>query len=147
MNRGPSIMLIDDSFEDAELISTILEMSSTDVGAFIHYETGDAASEYLQTLKANGRPRPASVPSLILLDLNMPGTDGRDILRWIKSTEGLRKIPVVITSTSSNPADVTYCYETGANGYFRKPILFDEYTKAMNVMMEYWFGVLNLPED
>lgn len=145
MTRAASIMLIDDSLEDAELIKTILEMGPTEVDRFLHYETGDAASDYLKGLTASPQSGEDLPPNLILLDLNMPGTDGRDILRWIKSTDPIRRIPVVITSTSSNPRDISYCYDVGANGYFIKPIQFDEYTKAMNTLMEYWFRVLKLP--
>lgn len=145
MSHTASVMLIDDSKEDAELIETILEMSHARIGSFLHCSTGDEATGFLKAAKE--KRGATAAPSLVLLDLNMPGTDGRDVLRWMKGTDRIRNIPVVVMSTSQNPDDVQYCYENGASGYFVKPIDFESYKKSINVIVEYWFDVLYLPHN
>lgn len=145
MPPGP-IMLIDDSFEDAELFEAILETNAPEDVEFIHFETGDRAVEHLLAGNGAGEATSHELPSLILLDLNLPGTDGRQILRQLKANETVRWIPIVVVTTSSNPADVNTCYESGANGFFTKPVIFEEYSEGVRVMLDYWFRVLKLPQ-
>jgi len=88
---------------------------------------------------SNGRP------SVILLDLNMPGTDGREALARIKSDPELRSIPVVVFSTSSNEKDIAYCYGQGANGYMNKPVNYTQFEQHVRGFIEYWQKVMLLP--
>ena len=84
-------------------------------------------------------------PSLVVLDLNLPGTDGREILTEIKQDEDLRTIPVVVLSTSSNPKDVDACYCHGISGYMIKPMGSDRLNKLVKTFLEYWFHAVELP--
>ncbi|MGH7999355.1 MAG: response regulator, partial [Brasilonema sp.] len=77
-------------------------------------------------------------PSVILLDLNLPGTDGRDVLEQLKQDQNLKEIPIVIFTTSSNPKDVELCYEKGANGYLIKPFDSCELEKTIQAFVNYW---------
>lgn len=84
-------------------------------------------------------------PDLILLDLNMPGMDGREALREIKSDPELRSIPVVVLTTSRAEEDIADAYARGANIYIPKPDSFDELVGAVKVLCEFWFKVCALP--
>jgi len=80
------------------------------------------------------------------LDLNLPGTDGREVLAELKATPTLRRVPVVVLSTSSNPRDVAACYQSGVNSYMLKPVNFEKYTEQLGRLFEFWLGVAVLPE-
>lgn len=84
-------------------------------------------------------------PDLILLDLNMPGMDGRKFLEIIKADERFKSIPVVVLTTSSDTKDVERCYHLGASTYIQKPVSFDGLTQAVRTMKDYWFGIALLP--
>jgi two-component system response regulator len=86
-------------------------------------------------------------PGIILLDLNMPGLDGRKTLEIIKRTQQLRSIPVVILTTSNDERDVQACYDLGANTYIQKPVDFDGLISAIKRLKEYWFEIALLPKD
>lgn len=137
-SNGFSLMIIEDSPEDFHAIERILK--NNPVGYSIaHFRDGDTALAYVATLQEN---QAQGVPGLILLDLNLPGTDGRELLQVLKSHEATRMIPVVVTTTSSNPHDITYCYEQGANGYFVKPVNFKRLQEGLTTIVEYWFGIV-----
>jgi two-component system response regulator len=86
-------------------------------------------------------------PDLILLDLNMPGIDGRHVLNIIKADARLRSIPVVVLTTSTDPRDIAECYSMGANSYIQKPVNLEGLTYAIRVMKDYWFDVAILPRN
>lgn len=92
-------------------------------------------------------PERAPRPGLILLDLNLPGTDGREVLQDVKSTEGLRSIPVVVMTTSSDERDVEACYDHGANSYLVKPVELNGLINAIQRLKDYWFEIVVLPRD
>jgi CheY-like chemotaxis protein len=108
---------------------------------------GDEALDYLHRrggfAAAGGAPRPA----VVLLDLNLPGTDGREVLEHVKGDEGLRSIPVVVFTTSSNPGDVQASYRTGASGFIIKPIRFEELMRAVENLKGYWLDTVALPPE
>jgi len=84
-------------------------------------------------------------PSLILLDLNMPRKDGREALSEIKAHHALKKIPVVVLTTSRSPEDISKAYETGANAFIRKPIRFEELVQMIKNLERFWFESCELP--
>lgn len=84
-------------------------------------------------------------PELILLDLNMPKKNGRESLKEIRADARLRRIPVIIFSTSGAPSDVQATFELGASAYVQKPIGFDQFIRAMKALYEFWFGVAKIP--
>ncbi len=89
----------------------------------------------------------AAKPNLILLDLNMPKMDGHEALRLIKSDPVLRRIPVIVLTTSKAEVDVTKTYDLGVNSYISKPDHFDELVKVAQEISRYWFGIVELPKD
>lgn len=89
---------------------------------------------------------PAPVPALILLDLNLGADDGRDVLAELKADATLRRIPVVVWTTSAHPGDVAHCYEHGASGYATKPVDVTQLVDALRQVTSYWFGCVILPD-
>jgi CheY-like chemotaxis protein len=84
-------------------------------------------------------------PDLILLDLNMPGVDGRKVLQFLSSDHDLRRIPVVVVSTSNEPSEIVNSYDLGANSYITKPRTFDDLVKAVRLIEDYWTDVCQVP--
>lgn len=105
---------------------------------------GDQALEYLQGYGHHAN-WPKSLPAIILLDLNMPGTDGRAVLAEVKQNQRLSNIPVIIFSTSSNARDVEDCYRMGANSYVTKPIAYADLEEKIRLIIEYWLEASELP--
>lgn len=89
----------------------------------------------------NGAPR----PDLILLDLNMPKRDGREVLRNLKSDPRLQRIPIVVLTTSVAEADVAFCYDVGASSYITKPVTFRAWMDLVGALSKYWFEIVQLP--
>lgn len=86
------------------------------------------------------------LPDLILLDLNMPLKDGREVLKEIKSSSALRHIPTVIMTTSDNEEDIRFCYDAGANSYIAKPSSYSEILDIVSVLKSYWIDTVILPK-
>lgn len=99
----------------------------------------------LDRLYGRGAYREALWPSLVLLDLNLPGTDGREVLAELKAAPALRRLPVVILSTSANPRDVAACAQAGANSYLLKPVNFEQFTAQLRLLLDFWLDVVTLP--
>ena len=138
-SRGAEILLVDDSEDDVD--ATKRAFRRANLCNPIHHEyNGQAALEYLHS-------RRDQQPCMILLDLNMPGIDGRRVLEHIKHDPELRQIPVIILTTSSDERDVKSCYELGANTYIQKPVDFDGLIDAIKRLKEYWFEIAILPKS
>ena len=138
------ILLVDDSQEDVEVIQRVL----TTVGwrwPFHHCWTGDEALEFLRRRGPYANSPKAFRPGLVLLDLNLPGSDGRDVLQEIKSDPALQTIPVLILTTSHHERDVQWCYQAGANSYVQKPVCLDDMCRALRAVVDYWFHTVVLP--
>jgi len=108
---------------------------------------GDQALDYLYRRNDFSAPPHSPRPCMILLDLNLPGTDGRDVLRVLKRDPELHKIPVIILTTSSAAQDIQCCYDYGANSYIQKPVDMQSFVMAMTRLKEYWFDVAILPPN
>jgi two-component system, response regulator len=133
------ILIVEDSPDDFE--ATKRAFSKANLRNRIHRaESGEEALTYLRN-ETNPRP------GIILLDLNMPGLDGRKTLEIIKQTRQLQSIPVVILTTSNDERDVEACYKLGANTYIQKPVDFDGLIAAIRRLKEYWFEIAILPKD
>ncbi len=140
------ILLIEDSVEDVE--ATRRAFTRAGLRNPIHWcADGDQALEYLHRRGRYATPADAPRPGIILLDLNLPGTDGREILEEIKKDPALRRIPVVVLTTSLDEKDVEACYRAGANSYVQKPVDLDGFMEAMQRLKDYWFEVVVLPRD
>lgn len=137
----PRILLVEDNPDDVELTRLALE----DAGVYceiITVEDGADAIAHLRSTTVAGGP---DRPHLVLLDLNLPKVDGRDVLRFVKGDDQLRVIPVLVLTTSGDDHDIRFAYGNHANGFLVKPIDFDEFVKLLRSVADYWFGAVVLP--
>lgn len=137
-----ALLVIEDSPEDFEATRRSLLRGGL-ANPIVHLRDGDAALDYL----FSGDPADnRGAPALILLDLNLPGTDGRQVLARVKDDPSLRQVPVVVLTTSRDDRDVEACYRAGANSYIQKPVDLAGFQRALKSLREYWFDVVVLPQ-
>ena len=137
------ILLVEDNPGDADLAREALAMSKMKNNLHV-VEDGVEAIAFLNK---EGVYSDAVRPDLILLDLNLPRKDGRQVLAEIKSDERLKTIPVVILTTSSADEDILKSYCLHANCYITKPIDFSQFMKVVNSIENFWLGIVKLPPD
>jgi len=141
----PSILLVEDNPDDYE--ATLRSLRENHFLNPVHWEkNGTDALAYLGCGSQPDEARRGPLPGLVLLDLNMPGVDGRGVLKAIKQDSQLRSIPVVVLTTSSDERDIQRCYDMGASTYIQKPVSFPGLTRAIRTMKDYWFGIAILPK-
>ncbi len=139
------LLLIEDSDED--VAATVRGLRREDLNIVLHRcTTGDQALDYLYQREVYADRGQAPRPHLILLDLNLPGTDGRALLAVIKDDEDLKSIPVVVLTTSSNPKDIAACYRRGANSYQIKPVDYARFKQELQTLIDYWLRVATIPD-
>jgi CheY-like chemotaxis protein len=136
--REPPVLLVEDSDADARLTTRALTRAGLSC-PIVLCSDGDEALDYLYKSSC---PHGAcdQRPAMILLDLNMPGSDGRYVLRQIKSHESLKTIPVIVLTTSDNQRDIDLCYQYGANSYVKKPTELADFMTSMAHLVAYWFN-------
>ena len=139
------ILIVEDSPEDYEATERGLRGSGL-ANPIFHCEDGDEALDFLFRRGKYSDPEKSPRPGIILLDLNLPGTDGREVLSEIKKDDDLKKIPVVVLTTSSDERDVVQCYENGASSYIVKPVSFSGFMEAIQRLRDYWFEIVVLPK-
>jgi CheY-like chemotaxis protein len=144
-NSAQPILVIEDSDEDFEAFGRMMRKASI-VNPIYRCADGDEALDFLYHSGEYSDLAKAPRPSMILLDLNLPGTDGREVLEQIKQDNDLKIIPVVIFTTSSNPRDIEVCYRHGVNGYILKPININKLMRTVQVFIDYWFEAVILPD-
>jgi CheY-like chemotaxis protein len=147
MTRGDKplvILLADDDEEDRILTCDALAEGKLANEVYC-VDDGEDLMDYLYCRGKYSPPAAAPSPGLILLDLNMPKKDGREALREIKSDPLLRRIPVVILTTSRDDEDIFNSYSWGANSFITKPVTFAAMIDVMKGLGEYWFGTVELP--
>ena len=135
------VLLIEDDPADAALTQEILS-EGLRAPVVTHLDHGKDA---LPFLRREGSHSDAVRPDLVLLDLNLPGLGGREILTAIKSDDSLKEIPVVLLTTSSNPQDVKDLYALGANSYVVKPIDLEGFEAAVRGIEQFWLRHAQLP--
>lgn len=140
-SRYATILLVEDNPSDVHLTRTALDSTSAESDLHVTRDGDDA----LAFLRRKGIYRDAPRPDLVLLDLNLPGKDGRQVLSEIKSDEALRQIPVIILTTSTAPSDVVACYDLHANCYIAKPVDFDEFEAIVQEIEAFWLDQAMLP--
>ncbi len=138
------ILMAEDDSDDRLLIKDAMEECHWQ-GDLRFVENGEELLDYLSHRGKYGRPDSAPRPGLVLLDLNMPRKDGREALQELKADAELRRIPVVVFTTSKAGTDIGRLYELGANSFIAKPIQFDALVKIMRVLDQYWFDTVELP--
>ncbi len=142
--RSPiSILLADDDADDRLMASEALEESRL-ANELITVGDGEELMEYLQR-KGRFEGRVSEQPGLILLDLNMPRMDGREALELIKNDPELRRIPVVVLTTSKAESDILQTYDLGVNSFITKPVTFDGLVEIMSDLGRYWLEIVELP--
>jgi CheY-like chemotaxis protein len=138
------ILMADDDADDRLLAKDAL--TECRLSNELHFvENGEELLDYLLRRGNYTSLGDAPRPGLILLDLNMPKKDGREALKEIKADPELRKIPVVVLTTSRADTDIGRIYELGANSFISKPVSFDSLVDVMKILGRYWFEIVELP--
>ncbi len=139
--RPVEILLVEDNLGDAELAREALEFSKIRNNLH-HVEDGEAAMAFL---RQEGEYSNSVRPDLVLLDLNLPKKDGREVLAEIKSDPVFKRIPVVILTTSKSEEDVLRTYDLHANCYITKPIDLNQFMKVVKSIEDFWLSIVVLP--
>ncbi len=140
----PYILVAEDDADDRFL----LETAFTENGfgeELVFVENGVDLMDFLYRLTTADPPGDRGMPGFILLDLNMPRKDGREVLKEIKEHERFRKIPVIVFTTTKNETEINRCYELGANTYVVKPVGFDSFLQTISDIRAYWFKTARIP--
>jgi CheY-like chemotaxis protein len=137
------IIIADDDAEDQALAQEAFAECRV-ANPLLIVDSGADLLDYLLKGKPIGEQEPVR-PALIILDLKMPGTDGFDVLKAVKSNPDLRSIPIVVLTTSGAEEDVSLSYQLGVNTFIRKPVTFDALVEAIRTLKAYWFEVSELP--
>ena len=139
----PVILLVENDKADQEIIRRIADQGATSAQLEI-VSSGQEALDYLSRARENNDSS-TPPPSLVLLDLNMPGLSGLDVLARIRNQKSTRSLPVVVLSTSDQESDIVQSYDMGANSFLTKPVKFDEFIRVIRELDEYWFDLAALP--
>jgi two-component system response regulator len=140
-SRRVEILLVEDSPADVTLTREALQESKLINNLHVVTNGVDAIAFLKKTGDYAGKPR----PDLILLDLNLPRKNGREVLAEIKADTSLSAIPVVIMTVSQDERDIVESYRLHANCYIRKPVKFDEFIKIVQSIESFWFSIVTLP--
>jgi CheY-like chemotaxis protein len=139
-----TIVLADDDPDDRQLTEDAFTENRL-ANQFHCVEDGEELMDYLHRRGKYESLRNERLPGLILLDLNMPRKDGREALKEIKADPGLRRIPIVVLTTSKAEEDIIRSYDLGVNSYVTKPVTFKSLVDLIKVLGLYWFEVVELP--
>jgi two-component system, chemotaxis family, response regulator Rcp1 len=141
--RPIELLLVEDNEPDVRLTKEALHEAKVRNNLWV-VEDGVEAMEFL---RQQGRYADAPRPDLILLDLNLPRKDGRSVLQEIKADESLKRIPVVVLTTSKSDEDVLRAYNLHANCYITKPVDFNRFMEVVKSVEEFWLTVVRLPDE
>jgi two-component system response regulator len=146
LTRSQCILLVEDNQDDYEATSRAFKKANL-CNPIVWCKSGRDALDYLKQQGAYKDTGKGSRPGLVLLDLNMPGMDGRKTLELIKNDETLKQIPVIVLTTSADERDIQACYQAGANTYVQKPVSFEGLLEAIRRLKTYWFEIALLPKE
>jgi two-component system response regulator len=132
--KEKTVLIVEDNPDDLELILRSIQRH----GITNHLEVARDGQEAIDFLGALVKDENSTLPALILLDVKLPKIDGPDVLHYIRSTERLRRIPVVMLTTSNEEQDKLKCYNFGANSYIRKPVDFTQFSETTRQLGLYW---------
>jgi len=142
-SRVAQILIADDNEDDIELLRIGLRRSRFALQPHVVHD----GEECMEFLRKEGRHAGAPTPDLLLLDLNMPRMDGREVLAAIAKDAALAHLPVIVLSTSTLNADILDAYRLAANSYVVKPIDFNHFVTSVAAIVDYWFAVAVLPDQ
>ena len=148
MNEDPkpiAILIADDDADDRLMAKEALEECRL-ANQLDFVEDGIELLDYLRSRGRYAQPGAARRPGLIILDLNMPKMDGREALREIKADPSLRRIPIVVMTTSKAEEDIYRTYDLGVNSFITKPVTFEGLVTVMRVLGRYWIEIVELPD-
>jgi chemotaxis family two-component system response regulator Rcp1 len=143
LGRPVEILLVEDNPGDVRLTRETLKESKL----LNHMSVASDGVEAMAFLRCAGPYAAAARPDLILLDLNLPKKDGRQVLAEIKADEQLRRIPVVVLTTSSSEQDILQAYDLHANCYITKPVDLDQFSSVVRAIEAFWFALVKLPPE
>jgi len=146
LNTTPApieILLVEDNPGDVRLTREALKDAKVANNLNV-VNDGEQALDYLNR---RGRFADATRPDLVLLDLNLPKVDGREVLASIKADSDLKRIPVVVLTTSSAEEDILRSYDLHANCYVTKPVEFDSFLKIVESIDDFWLSIVRLPKE
>ena len=142
MLQAAEILLVEDNPADVELTQYLMKQGKI----FVNLHVAVDGFEALNFLRQEGQYADVPRPDLVLLDLNLPGKDGREVLAEMKSDPDLKTIPVVVLTTSQSEVDVLKSYNLGANCFITKPVGMEEFAKVVNSIEDFWFTIVRLPQ-
>ncbi|WP_411799850.1 response regulator [Halonotius sp. F2-221B] len=142
IDKPVEILLAEDNPGDVVLTRKALEQGKLANNLHVTTDGVDA----LEFLRQDGEYEDAPRPDLILLDLNMPRKDGQEVLEELRADDELRRIPVVVLTSSESEEDIVRSYELNANAYLTKPVDFDGFVEIVNRLENFWFQVVKFPE-
>ena len=137
------VLLVEDNPGDVQLTRIALEDSKIS----IHLNVVEDGVEAMAFLRKKEKYAKVLHPDIILLDLNLPKKDGREVLAEIKGDENLKRIPVVVLTTSQAEEDILKAYNLAANCYITKPVDFDQFVKIVQSIENFWFAIVKLPPE
>ena len=143
MKRTVQILLVEDNPADVRLTTEAFRESNVDHRMHVACDGVEA----LAYLRREGPHQSADRPDLVILDLNLPRKDGREVLAEIKSDPRLKRIPVLVLTTSQADADVRQCYDLHANCVLSKPLQFDSFLASVERLRDFWLGAATLPPN
>lgn len=139
--RPAEVLLVEDNQGDVVLARESFKR----VGMAVNLHQVDNGEQCLAFLRKEGAYAHAPTPDLVLLDLNMPGMDGREALAAIVTDPQLRRLPVIVLTTAASDEDVRQVYDLRGSSYIIKPLTFVEFQEAMRTLCDYWFNTVVLP--
>jgi len=139
----PRILLVEDDQEDVVLIRKAIQ----ELKFIPQMDIVKDGQECMDYLRKAGQYAAVTSPDIVLLDLNMPRKDGREVLLEMRADQRLKKIPVIILTTSESGVDINKAYELGANCYINKPVDFAQVQKVVEEISHFWFTIVKLPNE
>lgn len=145
LNLTP-LLIVEDSDEDFSTLVRIMQELQFQHPVYRACD-GEEALDYLYHRGLYADPQVSPRPVVIVMDLNLPGTDGREVIAQVKQDHTLKSIPIVVLTTSDNPCDVSSCYHLGINSYMLKPMGIPALRQTIQSCLHYWFEAIVLPTD
>lgn len=143
LGRPVHILLVEDNPGDVELTKQGLKEGKVSV----HLDVVVDGAQAMAFLRQQGRYTDVERPDIVLLDLNLPGKDGREVLAEIRNDSELEMIPIAVLTTSDADEDILQAYKLKANCYITKPVDFDQFVKIVHQIKAFWFTIVSLPSE
>jgi CheY-like chemotaxis protein len=144
-NNQTTILLVEDDQNDVMLIKRSFSKARI-INPITCVENGEQAIAYLKGEGAYADRQQFPLPFMLLLDLKLPRLSGHEVIKWLRQQPLLKRLPVVVLSSSRQPEDINRAYELGANSYLVKPVVFEEFATLMRQLQMYWLMLSEHPD-